>query len=88
MSLPTLQSAGIGTKCDFCAWDGVELTMRHSYTAGVMRREMISLWDDQLLNEYADITICAICRWYLIHPREHMDWIIDSQRRGLPETSL
>lgn len=81
---PTLRVIQPGTKCDFCAWDGVELTERHSLRCGKMRREMIMLWDDHCLNDYLELDICFLCKFYMLKPREHLDWIIDSQMRRTP----
>ncbi len=74
---PDLITVQPGTKCDFCAWDGEDLTVRHHSRTVKLRREMILLWDDCVLNDaYTDLNICFLCRWYLMQPREHLDWIM------------
>lgn len=73
---PTLKTVQPGTKCDFCAWDGVDLTVRHHIRTVKLRKEMISLWDDCCLNDYFELNICFLCRWYLTQPRDTLEWIV------------
>lgn len=77
---PTLETVQPGTKCDFCTWDGIDFLGRHDLRVRKMRREMICLYDDCCLNDYVTLNICFLCRWYLIQPRDHLDWITDDQR--------